>query len=97
MRLLLPIVSTVAVVRQGRLGTDLGVRIVGSTLDRGDALETAERMVEDIFRGLDSPTGVEAVLVVEGGTVVAEYHVAAIQQVADLLHLLAEEERAVAA
>lgn len=88
MKLLSPITSTVELVRLSRAGGELGLRIVGSTFDRTDALETAERLVEDIFRGLDSPTGVECLLVVENGAVVARFDLAAVQALADVLHLL---------
>lgn len=91
-RLLPPITSLVEIVRTARVvrdDLDLALRVTGSTLDGADIEERAAEIVAGVLDGLDAPTGLECLLVVRGGEVVARYDVAAIQALADLLHLLA--------
>jgi hypothetical protein len=95
MKLRLPITSLVEVVRVARIprsDADLGLRVTGSSLDHGDCEMRVVDLVGDIMDGLDAPTGVEAVLVVRDGVVLHEVHVAAWQHLADLAHLLREDE-----
>lgn len=88
-RLLAPITSLVEIVRP--VGGGLSMRVTGSTLDGSDAEERAAEEAATVLAGLPALPGVEALLVVRNGEVVARYDLAALALLADLLHLLAAD------
>lgn len=69
----------------------LAVRITGSTLDGADVEERAAEIARDVLDGLDTAPGVECLLVVRSGEVIARYDLAALAALADLLHVLASD------
>lgn len=85
----LPITSIVEIVRC--VGGGLSMRVTGSTLDGTDAEERAAEEAATVLAGLPALPGVEALLVVRDGEVIARYDLAALALLADLLHLLAAD------
>ena len=83
----LSITSLVEVLRPAGGGA-LALRVRGGTLDADECERHAEDMAARVLTGRPCPPGVEAVLVVRDGVLVACWPLAALERVAGLLWLL---------
>jgi hypothetical protein len=83
----LSITSIVEIVRPAGGGA-LDMRVRGGTFDCDEAEQHAESMAARILGGRPCPPGVEAVLVVRDGVLVAQWPLAALEDLCGLLWLL---------